>query len=198
MSHAAHTNKSCRTYEWVMSHIRMSHVTHVEESCRTCEWVTSYIWMSHVTHMNESCHTCEWVMSHMWMSRVTHMNEKSNQPTPHVCKGYAEIFFKTYMRGWLVGFFSKTKFFLKEKYLYNGPFCGLIFSQLFFWREYVLREKLQSERDLDKVCEKSTKIQQIHTSEYTCNKCLMHNSARTILSIKSWSYWLQSAVYIHI
>ena len=23
-------------------------------------------------------------------------------------KGYAEIFFKTYMRGWLVGFFSKT------------------------------------------------------------------------------------------
>jgi len=27
-------------------------------------------------------------------------------------KGYAEIFFKTYMGGWLVGFFSKTKFFL--------------------------------------------------------------------------------------
>ena len=27
-------------------------------------------------------------------------------------KGYAEIFFKTYIRGWLVGIFSKTKFFL--------------------------------------------------------------------------------------
>ena len=27
-------------------------------------------------------------------------------------KGYAEFFFKTYMMGWLVGFFSKTKFFL--------------------------------------------------------------------------------------
>ena len=27
-------------------------------------------------------------------------------------KWYAEIFFKTYMGGWLVGFFSKTKFFL--------------------------------------------------------------------------------------
>jgi len=42
-------------------------------------------------------------------------------------KGYAEIFLKTYMGGWLVGFFSKTKFFLWEKYLYNGPFCGTNF-----------------------------------------------------------------------
>jgi len=44
-----------------------------------------------------------------------------------VIKGYAEIFLKTYMGGWLVGFFSKTRFFLKEKYLYNGPFCGTNF-----------------------------------------------------------------------
>jgi len=42
-------------------------------------------------------------------------------------KGYAENFLKTYMGGWLVGFFSKTKLFLKEKYLYNGPFCGTNF-----------------------------------------------------------------------
>jgi len=42
-------------------------------------------------------------------------------------KGYAENFLKTYMGGWLVGFFSKAKFFLKEKYLYNGPFCGTNF-----------------------------------------------------------------------
>ena len=45
----------------------------------------------------------------------------------HNNKRYAENFLKTYMGGWLVGFFSKTKFFLKEKYLYNGPFCGTNF-----------------------------------------------------------------------
>ena len=30
MSHVAHMNESCPTYEWVMSHICMSHVTHVK------------------------------------------------------------------------------------------------------------------------------------------------------------------------
>jgi len=36
----------------------MSHVTHTNESCHTYEWVMSHIWMSHVTRMmNESCHT---------------------------------------------------------------------------------------------------------------------------------------------
>ena len=46
---------------------------------------------------------------------------------PFWVKGYEEKKFKTYMGGWLVGFFSKTKFFLQEKYLYNGPFCGTNF-----------------------------------------------------------------------
>jgi len=27
-----------------------------QKSCRTCEWVMSHIWMSHVTHVNESWH----------------------------------------------------------------------------------------------------------------------------------------------
>ena len=51
-------------------------------------------------------------------------------------KGYAEIFLKIYMGGWLVGFFSKTKFFLWEKYFNcictTDRFVVLIFSQLFF------------------------------------------------------------------
>jgi len=75
MSHVPHMNKSCHTFQWVMSHISMSHVTHINESCHTYEWVMSHTWLSHVTHMNESCHTYEWVMSHMWMSHVTHINE---------------------------------------------------------------------------------------------------------------------------
>jgi len=45
--------ESCRTYEWVTSHIRMSHV-----------------WISHGAHINESCHTYERVKSHIWMTGV--------------------------------------------------------------------------------------------------------------------------------
>ena len=86
MSHVAHMNESCHTYEWVMSHIWMSHVartyewvishiTHMNESCRMDEWVMSHKWMSHVAHMNESCRTYQWVVSHIWMSHVAHMNE---------------------------------------------------------------------------------------------------------------------------
>jgi len=30
----------------------ISHVTHVNESCRTCEWVMSHMWLSHVAHLN--------------------------------------------------------------------------------------------------------------------------------------------------
>jgi len=51
---------------WAMSHIWMSHVAHMNESCHTYEWAMSHIWMSHVTHMNEPCHTYEWAMSHIW------------------------------------------------------------------------------------------------------------------------------------
>jgi len=85
-------NESCRTCEWVMSHMWMSHVSHVNESCRTCEWVMSHMWMSHVSHVNESCLSTDIalyeelitsvrclifksVMFHMWMSHVSHVNE---------------------------------------------------------------------------------------------------------------------------
>jgi len=48
-----------------MSHIWMSHVAHMNESCHTYERVMSHIWMSHVTHMNEWYCVCRWVMSHI-------------------------------------------------------------------------------------------------------------------------------------
>jgi len=59
-------NESCRTYEWVMSHIWMSHIEHMNESCRTYEWMSHVTHvMSHVAHLNESCRTYEWVTSHI-------------------------------------------------------------------------------------------------------------------------------------
>jgi len=88
MSHVAHMNESCHTYEWVMSHIWMSHAAHMNESCHTYEWVMPHIWLSHVTHMTESCRTYEWVMSHVWMSHVTHMNESCH--TYETCNGCIE------------------------------------------------------------------------------------------------------------
>jgi len=97
MSHVAHMNESCRTYEWVMSHIWMSHVAHMNESRRTYDscrtyllmmsgkWMShvththelamSHISMSHVTHMNESYQTCEYVTSRAWMSHVARLNK---------------------------------------------------------------------------------------------------------------------------
>jgi len=84
MSQTTRMNESCRTYEWVMSHIWMSHVTRMNESCHTYEWVMSriflmhvnesvwvksHVWMSHVT--NESV----WVKSHVWMSHIIRMNK---------------------------------------------------------------------------------------------------------------------------
>ena len=38
-------------------------VTHVNESCRTYEWVMSHIQMGDITPTNELCHTYAWVMS---------------------------------------------------------------------------------------------------------------------------------------
>jgi len=59
-------NKSCHTYEWVMSHIRMTWFVYAAR--HTCECVVShvwilvvqYMWISRVTLMNESCPTYEW------------------------------------------------------------------------------------------------------------------------------------------
>ena len=48
------------THEWVMSQARARQCNvrkNIKESCRTCEWVMSHIWIRHVTHMNTSCHT---------------------------------------------------------------------------------------------------------------------------------------------
>jgi len=74
MSHVTHTNESCHTHEWVMTHVRMSHIgmSHV-----TKEWgprpVIAWHWrlrICNVTRGNASCHS-QWVMSHMGMSHVT-------------------------------------------------------------------------------------------------------------------------------
>ena len=56
-----------------VSHIWMSHVAHMNESCHTYEWVMSHTWMSHVSHscvshINETCytykcHTFQWVIT---------------------------------------------------------------------------------------------------------------------------------------
>jgi len=50
---------SCRTYEWVMSHIRKSYITHANKSWRTFKRVMSHMQISHGAHLNESCHTCK-------------------------------------------------------------------------------------------------------------------------------------------
>jgi len=68
-------NASCRTYEWVTSHIWTSHVARMDDVRHTYEWVMSHIWMSHVTHMHESCHTYEWVTWHTEMCHVAHLNQ---------------------------------------------------------------------------------------------------------------------------
>ena len=90
-AHCTHMNKSCRTYEWDMSHIWTGHVIHMNESCHTYERDMSYIWTGHVIHTHErsshtyqqdTSHTCahsapvtKLVTLHIWKSHVTHMNE---------------------------------------------------------------------------------------------------------------------------
>ena len=90
VAYMSHMNESCRTYEWVMLHIRMSHVshgTHINESCRTYEWVMSQICTRHITHVWVTSDTCvthanqtwlkyepyECVTSHIWMSHVAYV-----------------------------------------------------------------------------------------------------------------------------
>ena len=63
MSHVTHTNASCHTYKWVMSHMYESCHTH-NASCHTYEWVMSRIY--------ESCHTQTCVVSQIWMRHVTY------------------------------------------------------------------------------------------------------------------------------
>jgi len=90
MSHVTHESvmsqiqiESCLTYGWFMSRMYLSPVSHTDESCHTSEWVMSHIGMSHVTHMSPVSHTdesrltYEWVMTmtHIGMSHVAHMTE---------------------------------------------------------------------------------------------------------------------------
>jgi len=48
----SHMDKSCHTYQWIMSHASMSHS------------------LMHVTHMNASCSTYQWDMPHTWMPHI--------------------------------------------------------------------------------------------------------------------------------
>ena len=94
MSHVNPMNKSCHTYEWVMSEFErglgwvmrmsVSHVTEMNGSCHTCKRVKWHSRMRHATHMNVTCHTHGLVMCHVWMSRVTHMDES--------CHSYENMF----------------------------------------------------------------------------------------------------------
>ena len=78
----SNTNKSCGTYERILSHMWESHtlLRYTLESCLKCrvpntnrwfgtyEWILSHMWTSHIH---------ERVMWHIWMSHVAHMNAKS-------------------------------------------------------------------------------------------------------------------------
>jgi len=106
-------NESCRTYEWVMAHIRMRHVKYINKSCMkythlrllqwvkfhfshklewvyiACEWVmATYAWVIS-NKMNESCHTCASVMSHAWM-RTWHIISHITQEwvMAHMCMSH--------------------------------------------------------------------------------------------------------------
>jgi len=91
MSHVTHTNESCHTHEWVMSHTRMSHVTHTNESCHTHEWVMSHIWASHVIRIHVSCHTPDCVMSHARMIFVTHLSD-SCHTQEYMCMSHTWLY----------------------------------------------------------------------------------------------------------
>jgi len=75
MSHVAHVIESCRTNEWVMSHICIYYTTALVialEPCASC--VSAY--MSHVPHNNESCrkyyiHHCDVSDTFFFFSQTT-------------------------------------------------------------------------------------------------------------------------------
>jgi len=74
ISHVACVGESCRTYEWVMSHIRKiltRNTKHVVSA--------SHVWMVRVTHMNE-----------IWMSHVTecHTHGERSPGIQHICYTY--------------------------------------------------------------------------------------------------------------
>jgi len=80
-------NESCRTYEWVMSHISTSHVTRINQSHRTYEQAMLHTWMRHNVRTNtswhKSRHSHEWVISHLCMSHVTYLGTRGAMW--HIC-----------------------------------------------------------------------------------------------------------------
>ena len=88
MSHDTHTNQSCHTYEWVMSHVRMSHVTNTNESCHN--WRASGFLQTksciridiraactpYASTPDTSNLDSRWlVVSHIWTRHTPRMNE---------------------------------------------------------------------------------------------------------------------------
>jgi len=68
----------CYTNERVMPHIWKSRVAHINKSCCTYEWVMSqmnvlsHIWTRHV----QACQTCRQVISHISTCNVTHIHQQ--------------------------------------------------------------------------------------------------------------------------
>jgi len=91
----SYLNESCRTCEWVISHVWISHVTRCDMKWEwhdsgnrsllimgRSRWVMSHIWMSHiwmshVTRMNESCHNT-WYDMDVTASVVVHSRRRSD------------------------------------------------------------------------------------------------------------------------
>jgi len=100
---------SCRTYEWVTSHIWLHcvtggraewrHVAHMNESRCAYGTVTSHIWKSHVAHTNESRRTYEWVTLRIRMSHVAHMTSLCHRWTSRVtsCRTYEWVTLRIWM-----------------------------------------------------------------------------------------------------
>jgi len=71
-------------HEWVMSYIWMSHVAHMNESCRTYEWDISYVWnfkgrsrmhRPHHTHSTHTAHTQHTHSTHTAHTHITHTSQ---------------------------------------------------------------------------------------------------------------------------
>ena len=73
--HVTHMDRSCHTYEWVLSHKSVGHVIQTNESCHKYKGFMSQIWMYHDNCVNASWHTHDCVMSHLWMRHVSHVNK---------------------------------------------------------------------------------------------------------------------------
>jgi len=87
---------SCRTYEWVMSHVRMSHVARTNESCHM-----SHIRTSHVSHTfsllaHDTC-TCVRHDSSMCVTCTYYLELSS---PPHLLVSHSNVSDKTHSYVW--------------------------------------------------------------------------------------------------